>query len=688
MGVRFHYARKLCECNECGEKIQVGALVSFYHQKNQSKWHHFDCFLKQRNVDEYRKSDIMFWMKRRPYFERRSTVSLEEYDKHPHTFQLAITPAELTKIRKLFALAKEHKTESFIPWASEMANLNCHDCIFAFSNSVVGGEQLGLYFQGNNYHPKCLLKTRKVNVDAKEIRNYDSLSEDDKKHLGELFKKNDDAFFLPCCIPSDDEHCSFLKCREKHCHDYDLRIRDHGIRYQTKTYHLKCFALMGKVNMDGKEIENYNILSHSQKLCLQKLKKSDDFDIPLIEKAIRNDYCTLPDCPAANGRPSKFPWPYTIKQDELQIKYRGDNYHPRCFKSAKKSKIDIKAFLGYDSLNQRTKQMLEENYEDTEMDNEEGESSSDDDDSDDSNSSDFGSDQMDDDNDIEGPPAKKSKMEPQMQDGNVSDEIIQNEFDNDQEPFDGTNVKEEMSEPIISQMNTLNESYNAGVGPQIINRREEREGNQESGNQVKGEPEIVTLDDDDEVETNEVRPEIKQESVAESYNFDVPSGDFLRSTLKKFDIEHTNEVYTFYGNNIKYTKIPATATLCTTFPTSSSIDSFFKCLSLYFTGKEEHFSVIKMGIQAYFFSNSKTFGIIDGIDFSKLQKSSLEFQKFNECNELTNAHFTIICSWFNCRIGIFSNGRLSGKYGNWDEKHPIFLIEENNGFYKPVLALN
>uniref|UniRef100_A0A914Q333 Uncharacterized protein n=1 Tax=Panagrolaimus davidi TaxID=227884 RepID=A0A914Q333_9BILA len=63
------------------------------------------------------------------------------------------------------------------------------------------------------------------------------------------------------------------------------------------------------------------------------------------------------------------------------------------------------------------------------------------------------------DNYIQGHSAKKSKTEPQMQDENVLNENIQNEFDDGQEPFD---VKEEeMSEQIILQINTLNESYNA-----------------------------------------------------------------------------------------------------------------------------------------------------------------------------------------------------------------------------------
>uniref|UniRef100_A0A914R8W8 Uncharacterized protein n=1 Tax=Panagrolaimus davidi TaxID=227884 RepID=A0A914R8W8_9BILA len=608
MYVRFQYARKFYECNECGEKIRVGALVSFYQQK----WHHFDCFFEQRAVDEFRKSEIMIWLKRSPINNRRRTVSLQGYDRHSDKSQLEITLTELTKIREQFALAKEHKTESYIPWASRTANLNCHDCIFARSNSVVGGEQLGISFLDNNYHPECLLKTG-------IIRDYDSLSEDDKKLLDELYKKDNASYLLPKA-----ETTSFIDeiyfCAAPECHSQNgYKIEGLRIRYQTKTYHPGCLAAMGKFNIDGEEIEYYHTLGNSLKERLRTLfKKSNDFDIPLIEEAKRDDYCTLADCPAANGQPSKFPWPYTIKFGQLQIKFHGDIYHPKCFKSSQIVNMDVKDFRGYDSLSQRTKQMIEETFKDTVM--EEGEQYGDG-----SDSSDFESDQMDDDNDIEGPPAKKSKMEPQMQDENVSNENIQNEFDNDQEPFDGTNIKEEMSEPIVSQINTLNELNNT----QTVNDREEREGNQESGDlvvenvvsgnemedvieipvikkELEGEPEIITLDD--EVETNVVQPEIKQESVAESYRFDVPTGDFLRSTLGKFDIDISNEVYTFYGNKIKYTEIPTTATVCATFPISSSTDSFFKCLSLYFTGKEEHFSNIKMGIQAYFYNKSKTFG--------------------------------------------------------------------------------
>uniref|UniRef100_A0A914Q2D9 Uncharacterized protein n=1 Tax=Panagrolaimus davidi TaxID=227884 RepID=A0A914Q2D9_9BILA len=728
MGVLFRYARKRenKECNECGEKIPIGALVSCYQTNNHKEWHHFDCFWKQRAVDEFRKSNIMISLKHRPTHSYPPTVSLEEYDRTLDGFQLEINLADLTKIREQFALAKEHKTEFYIPRASKTANLKCYDRFCARSNSVVGCEQLGLYFQGNNYHPECLLETGKINVDAKEIRDYDSLSEDDKKLLDELFEK-DNAFYL---LPKAETpffvdeicFCAALKC-SKFSSKIGYKIQGLRIRYQTKTYHPDCFAKMDKVNMDGEEIGNYHTLSYPLQLRLRKLfGESNDFDIPLIEKAKRDDYCTLADCPAANGQPSKFPWPYTIKQGELHIKFHGDIYHLRCFKSTEKSEIDVKDFRGYDSLSQRTKHMLEENFEDIEMDIEEDESSGNDDDSDGSDCSDdsdiFMIDQTDNDDDIEGPPAKKPKMEPQMQDENV-----RNEYDNDQEPFDGTNVKEEMSEPIILQINTLNESYNAGVGPQTVNDREEREGNQESENlvvenvvsgnvmedikeipeikkELKGEPEIITLDDEAETDTvkiepqndihqngKEIQPIIIQEPVVNTVPQLFRLEAFIESTLGTLKIPFTREAYGFL-RKIKYTNIPATASPGTTFEIFSSTDSFFKCLSLFFTGEEKYYYGIKPETQLYIFNNFKTFGTIDKIDFSKVDKSSEEFQKLHECNKLTNAHFTLICSWLKCRIGIYSNGRLSGKYGNWNGIEPIFLIENNNGFYKPVLSLN
>uniref|UniRef100_A0A914PLR5 Uncharacterized protein n=1 Tax=Panagrolaimus davidi TaxID=227884 RepID=A0A914PLR5_9BILA len=255
------------------------------------------------------------------------------------------------------------------------------------------------------------------------IDGYDSLSDDKKKLLDELYKKDNGSYLLPKA-----ETTSFEKyfCAAQECPNSILKskykIIGPRIRYQTKTYHPGCLAAMGKVNIDGVEVKNYDSLSDYQKGRLRTFfQKSNEFHIPFIEKATDDNYCTLADCPNANGRPSKFPWPYTIKFGQLQIKFHGDIYHPKCFKSSQIVNMDVKSFRGYDSLSRRTKQLLEKSFEDIEMDNEEGESSGNDDGSD---SFDYESDQMDDNNDE--PPAKKSKiMEPQVQDGNVSNEIIQ-----------------------------------------------------------------------------------------------------------------------------------------------------------------------------------------------------------------------------------------------------------------------
>uniref|UniRef100_A0A914Q8H6 Uncharacterized protein n=1 Tax=Panagrolaimus davidi TaxID=227884 RepID=A0A914Q8H6_9BILA len=641
--ILFQNAPKRGDCDGCQEIIPAGHLEVVYQ-----KFYHFDCFFNVFDLDVCDKKIISIATEK--YMdenkEPKPFVSLEDFD-FIGGFNLRISEADLIKIREHLALAKEHKTRYFIPSVLRTNDIDCAgECYFRSRRGSGVGKELGLLFQNNEYNPE--------------------------------YQKDNTSYLLPTA-----ETTSFEKnfCAEK----IKYKIIGLRIRYQTKTYHPESFAEMGKVNMDGEEIGNYHKLSYCQKRRLRNLfKKSNDFDIPLIEEAKRDDYCTLADCPDANGRPSKFPWPYTIKRGDLHIKFHGDIYHPSCFKSTKKSEMDIKDFFGYESLSQRTKHLLEKIFEDTEMDIEEDEPSGDG-----GGSSGFKSDQMDDDNDVEGPPAKKSKMEPQMQDENVSNENIENEFDNDQEPFDGTNVKEEMSEPIVLQINTSNELNNTHVGPD----REEKEGNKESGNLVvenvvsgnvmedvkeipeikkeaKGEPETITLDDDDETDVVKVEPqndirqngkEVQQTIIQEPFVIRLPSEAFVESTLENLKIPFTRDGIGFLCK-IKCRDIPATASPGTTFEISSSDNSFFKCLSLFFTGT------------------------IDGIDFSKVNESSPEFRKLHECNELTIAHFTLICSWFRCRIGIFSNGRLSGKYGNWNGDEPIFLIENNNGFYKPVLS--
>uniref|UniRef100_A0A914PR81 Uncharacterized protein n=1 Tax=Panagrolaimus davidi TaxID=227884 RepID=A0A914PR81_9BILA len=694
--ILFQNAPKRVDCDRCQEIIPAEHLEVVYQ-----KFYHFNCFfnvydvLRDKKITKkkfFRSSMNIFGSHMDEYDEdfefERPKISLEGID-FIGGFNLRISEADLSKLRKHLVLAKERKTRCFIPSVLKTSDVNCaaEECCF-HSRRGSGVGKFGLLFQNNDYHPECLAKTGKVNCYSNEIDGYDSLSERKKKLLDELYKKDNAFYLLPiaetACSIDEKYLCAAPECSKCHS-NIGYNIKGLRIRYQTKTYHPECFAAMGKVNKDGEEIGNYHKLSYSQKLRLRKLyKKSNDFDIPLIEKAKRDDYCTLPDCLAANGQPSKFPFPYTVKQDELQIKFHGDIYHSKCFKYCEKSEMDIKKFLGYDSLSQRTKQLLQGIFEDIEMDIEEGESSGDDDsdvdieegessgdddsdvdieegessgdddsdvdievgessgddDSDGIDGSDVESDQMDDDN--EGPPAKKSKMEPQMQDENVSNENIQNEFDNDQEPFDGTNVEEEMSEPVILQINTLNELNNTQGRPQTVNHREEREGNQESGNlvvenvvsgneiedikeipeikkEIKGEPEIVTLDDDEtdaaesepqnDIRQNgkEVQPTVFQEHIVNTVPQLFQLEAFIKSTLGTLKIPFTRDAYGFL-RKIKYTNIPATASPGTTFEILSSTDSFFKCLSLFFTGEEKHNYGIKAKTQLYICNNFKTFG--------------------------------------------------------------------------------
>uniref|UniRef100_A0AC34GHJ7 Vitellogenin n=1 Tax=Panagrolaimus sp. ES5 TaxID=591445 RepID=A0AC34GHJ7_9BILA len=114
------------------------------------------------------------------------------------------------------------------------------------------------------------------------------------------------------------------------------------IRYEHFSYHSECFASMGKVNVDGKDIPNYDTLDEPNKLILNEhFVISDDFDIPLVENAKKLGYCNADKC-SASQTPSKFPFPYTITYDQLLIGYKGDSFHPSCFQASCKVNVDAK----------------------------------------------------------------------------------------------------------------------------------------------------------------------------------------------------------------------------------------------------------------------------------------------------------------------------------------------------------
>uniref|UniRef100_A0A914Q9T3 Uncharacterized protein n=1 Tax=Panagrolaimus davidi TaxID=227884 RepID=A0A914Q9T3_9BILA len=321
------------------------------------------------------------------------------------------------------------------------------------------------------------------------------------------------------------------------------------------------------------------------------------------------------------------------------------------------------------------------------------------------------------DSDLDGPPAAKiPKLEPNMNDeAKVDDvtevpemkkEIVEPEIitlDDEEEPSVVNNAIEAEVETVNLNGEDCAANGNALGLNDIVKHQEinfdgtnDRNIQQQNAQLNDEEPlnhsNTVGIKNAVPAEKNEMQSNVKQEANPDPiviYQFEFPTVSFLTTTLKFFDIPYTLESLLFWSK-IEFKEIPATASPKSTFQISSSDNSFFKCLSCFITGKETYYYQIKSEIQTYFRSKFKTFGIIDGLDFSILKKSSPEFQKIDECNELSNVHFTFICTWFACRIGIYTNGRLSGKFGKWDflnRNSPVFLIENNNGFYKPVLSL-
>uniref|UniRef100_A0A914QYI6 Uncharacterized protein n=1 Tax=Panagrolaimus davidi TaxID=227884 RepID=A0A914QYI6_9BILA len=321
----FQYASKCEDCNVCEDIIQSGDLevVSGDHL-------HFNCFFQSCDVlCEKRYFLIAAEKYNDEKLKPKTSVSLEDID-FPGGFDLRISDTDLIKIREHLALVDEHKTRYSIPSVSITNDINCPKkiCIFRDPSSSqygAGEHQFSLCFQNKDFHPECLARTGKVNIDAKEIIGYASLADNKKRILDELYKKDNGASFLPLAVTKAtsfrDEFCPPSACIN-YTKKNGYKINDLKVRYQTKSYHPICLAELGKVNVDASEIVNYDSLNKGHKNQLGKLFiKTDNFDIPTIEMAKDNGYCSC--CILVTDRPSKFPYPYTLIKDDAIIKFHG-----------------------------------------------------------------------------------------------------------------------------------------------------------------------------------------------------------------------------------------------------------------------------------------------------------------------------------------------------------------------------
>uniref|UniRef100_A0A914PKN1 PARP-type domain-containing protein n=1 Tax=Panagrolaimus davidi TaxID=227884 RepID=A0A914PKN1_9BILA len=413
--VCFQYALSdRSKCEGCEEYIPFDALRVKCEFGN--KFYHFDCFWKKETTAKCKKDEIMVAVQGiQPqqyqnghwnvpfigYFLHKNTqhlknffdrpfVSLEVLDKNMDDIVPLIRTEDIERIRQHAALAQEGKTSFYIPKVVEGTSFLFRSCEYCFSFEKerkecllrqkaveTPEEKLRLEYDKTCFHPKCLSESGFVNIDAKEIGGYASLDENCKKFLDGLFKKKDqaDPIFMADNTLSL-EHCSSKYCvnmslaqwarnaelpAEKYNYNYERNIphKNLRIRYEHLSYHPQCFSELRKVNVDGKDIPNYDKMRESDKLVLDSwFTKSIDFDIPVVEKSKKDDYCDATSC-SISPTPSKFPYPYSIKNDEIQIRYKGGIYHPICLQASGNISVNPKDIKNYESLSDGEKETLD-----------------------------------------------------------------------------------------------------------------------------------------------------------------------------------------------------------------------------------------------------------------------------------------------------------------------------------------
>uniref|UniRef100_A0AC35GH29 PARP-type domain-containing protein n=1 Tax=Panagrolaimus sp. PS1159 TaxID=55785 RepID=A0AC35GH29_9BILA len=384
----FEYAiSDRSRCGGCQKMIPLRSLR--VKCEYGSRYYHFDCFFKYETTTKCDKNEIMIDVQRiqssqsdlyiiqsglaQPsfivhenakhlvMFNEYPFVSLEIFDKNLDHIVPIMKPKDIDRIRYHVALAQEGITPYYVPKIEN--NLPFDPCPYYLSKA-----KFRLKYDKKFYHPECLSKSGLVNIDAKEIDGYDKLDDDSKKLLDDLFEIDNeaDAVFM-ATNKLGSEHCSSKDCinmvakysdiiffadQDRNIYKDDLRIRCGHL-----SYHPRCFEELHKVNIDGRDIKNYDKMNEREKMILDScFIKSDDFDIPFVEKAKRDDYCK--EC-TVEKTPSKFPYPYTVKKGQIQIRFKGNIYHPICLQRSGIINIQAKNMKNYETLSEKAKQGLD-----------------------------------------------------------------------------------------------------------------------------------------------------------------------------------------------------------------------------------------------------------------------------------------------------------------------------------------
>uniref|UniRef100_A0AC34F4A6 Uncharacterized protein n=1 Tax=Panagrolaimus sp. ES5 TaxID=591445 RepID=A0AC34F4A6_9BILA len=177
-------------------------------------------------------------------------------------------------------------------------------------------------------------------------------------------------------------------------------------------------------------------------------------------------------------------------------------------------------------------------------------------------------------------------------------------------------------------------------------------------------------------ETTPLNNANRNENTFASFKYFSPSEHFLDECCEKLGLKfNAEEYFTNFRFKIKITQISSDSKPDTILELNDK--SGFGCLSMLFTGTEQHTQAIWKEL------NGKVFKFYD--DMNKIQNVIAS-------KILTDEHLEIIVSWLKCRILIYCNGTWK-KYGIWNseaEDVPLFVLEKKeNGsetIYQIILS--
>uniref|UniRef100_A0AC34F9D7 PARP-type domain-containing protein n=1 Tax=Panagrolaimus sp. ES5 TaxID=591445 RepID=A0AC34F9D7_9BILA len=150
---------------------------------------------------------------------------------------------------------------------------------FFHKNNLIGANDLRIRYGSKCFHPMCFGRFHKAKFDAKDVVGYEALDAKNKAVIDKYIKKPADYDIPVVSRREFEEYCCAEECLEsetlsKFPYPYTIIPYTHiPIKFQNKLYHPKCLQATGKVNIDAKDIQNYDTLDNDEKESLDQIFK-------------------------------------------------------------------------------------------------------------------------------------------------------------------------------------------------------------------------------------------------------------------------------------------------------------------------------------------------------------------------------------------------------------------------------